>query len=551
MEHKKQPKVTAAPATPHSWRAFPISLHQEADGPHLHVAWRRLGLLLVLAAIAAWFSMAGGIYLWVKYYRGFTDVRIGYIAFPHRWAEYSTARGNFYIKQAKQEIADQKFQQAIHHLRVGVAAAPANTEGRLILSHFFTILNRIELAQLTLVQGLPYANEDIDYLKALFGLLLYYQEDNEVLRLAAELLPARPVVSNRNQLVAIAAATANLFRGNYEAADALIKEYELLRTKDGRILTARIEWESGHRDAALAHLRLYARESPNDEEFYSLLVTYHRELGQYSEVEKFTLMRELAAPNSAAARVDLLQDYKRNHNTELFQRTVAGILRDFADNPTALLALANFASNQGEPAIALRVYRHLLAHNLETDGAALLVAEAYIVAGDHNAALDFLSEVGHSRPEWLAKFRSNVNGLQAIANYGLGHREESDLYLEQLLKEPNLRTVNLTAIANHLITVGAKAQARRVLAQTVASNPRNQAALSLLVQLDLDRAPSDELIANLRHLLAMRRPSQQVLQAASTRLSSDRFLYVAGRNEVLESIQAMLNASPVAPAGAH
>jgi hypothetical protein len=124
MDRQKQPKVSHASAPAQPWWTFPISIHHEADGAHVHVAWRRLGLLLLLSAIFAWFAMAGGIYLWLKYYRGFTDVRIGYICFPNRWPEYSAARGNFYIKQAKQEIAAQKWAEAIHHLRVGVAAAP-------------------------------------------------------------------------------------------------------------------------------------------------------------------------------------------------------------------------------------------------------------------------------------------------------------------------------------------------------------------------------------------------------------------------------------------
>jgi hypothetical protein len=549
MERQKQTKVATAGSPTEPWWAFPVSINQAADGTHLHVVWGRLILLLLLTAIIAWCSLVSGIFLWLKYYRGFTEVRIGYIALPNRWAEYATARGNFYIKQAKEELTQQKFGEALHHLRVGVGAAPSNTEGRILLAHFYALLNRLELAQATLAQGLPYAKDDIEYLKPLFGFLLQYQEDNEVIRIASELLPPRPVINNRNQLVAIAASTANLFRGNYDAAEALIKDYDLYRTKDGRLLAARIEWESGHRDSALTRLRLYSHEYPNEEEYYTLLVAYHRELEQYAEVEKYALMRELAAPNSAAARVDLLQDYKRNHNTELFRRTVDSILRDFADNPTALSTLINFASNQGEPAIALRVYQHLLQRNFETDAAAILVAESYIVAGDHNAALDFLGEVGRARPEWLEKFRANITGLQAVAYYGLGRREECDMYLEHLLKTPNLRTVNLAAIANRFIAVGAKEQAHRVLVQTVASNPRNQAALTLLIELDLERAPSDELIVNLRRLLTMRRPSQKVLQAASTRLSGDRFLFIAGRNEVLATIRSMLDGGTPTPAG--
>jgi Tfp pilus assembly protein PilF len=542
MDLPKQ-KVNIAPST-QPWWSFPVTIHQEADGTHVKVEWPRLGLMLLVFAVGAWLTTAGGMFVWVKYFRGFDEARIVDILLPNRWTDYRTARGNFYIKQAKREISEQKWVEAIHHLRVGVAAAPSNTEGRLVLAQFFTLFGRIELAQRTLVDGLPYARENTEYLKSLFGFLLQYQEDDEVRRLAADLLPSAPVLNDRNQLVALAAATAHFYRGNYEAAETLIKDYALLRTKDGRLLVVRIEWERGHRDRALELLRSYTTEFPDDEEFYNQLASYHRELRQYAAVEKFALLRELANPRSAAARIDLLQAYRLNNNTSQYQRGIDSLLRDFPEDRTALLSLANFGTENGDAALALRVYRHLQDKSMETDAAGLMVAEAHIVAREYRAALDFILELGRSRPEWLQKFLGVVNGLQAVACYGLEQREDGDLYLTHFLGQPNIRAEHLTAISNRLIAIGARAQARRVLAQAVATDLRNQTALTRLIELDLERAPTDELIANLRRLLTMRRPSPELLQTARARLSSDRFLFVAGRDDLLGAIQAVIEHGP-------
>ncbi len=134
-----------------------------------------------------------------------------------------------------------------------------------------------------------------------------------------------------------------------------------------------------------------------------------------------------------------------------------------------------------------------------------------------------------------------------MACYGLDQREDADLYLQHFLAQPEIRAEQLAAIANHLVVAGAKRPARQVLAQAVAADPRNQNALTRLIALDLEGAPTPELTANLRRLLAMRRPAPAVLQLARTRLSSDRYLFVAGREELLAAIQAALARGPVLP----
>lgn len=512
---------------------------------HVQIAWKRLGLLLLATAVAAWLLMGGVVFLWVKYWRGFSEARIVDILLPNRWSGYRVARGDYYVRQAKQEFAQQRWAEAIHHLRVGVAASPSNTEGRLILAHFFTIAGRIELAQRTLVEGVPYAADDFEFLKTLFGFLLQYQDDDEVRRVAVQLLPAKPVLSERNQLIALAAASASAYRCDYDAAEKLIADYQLTHTKamDGRLLSVRLDWERGHHTLALERLKGYLAEFPGEDEFYNQLTSYSRELGREAAVEQFALLRSIANPRSTAARIDLLRSYRRADRTK-YDREIESFFRDFATDHTGLLLLGNLATENGDAPLALRVYQHLKHREMESDAAGLMVAEAHLVAHDYRAALGFIIELGRARPEWMQKFLGVVNGLQAVACYGLDQREEGDLYLSHFLGQPNLRAEHLSAIANRLIAIDARPQARRVLAQAVALNPRNQPALALLIELDLERAPSPELVANLHQLLTMRRPPIALLQKARTRLSSDRFLFVAGRDELLTAVQTALDRGP-------
>jgi Tfp pilus assembly protein PilF len=540
-QHQKITKPTT-PRQP--WWTFPISITREASGLRLHVAWARLIQMLFMAVVAAWLLAGVSLFGWVKYGRGFSEARIVDILLPQRWATYRVSRGNYYIKQAQQELKLQKWSDAIHHLRVGVAASPSNTEGRLILAQLFALFGRVELAQRTLVEGLPYDPNNTNYLKALFGFLLQYQEDDEIRRIAAQLLPSRPLINDRNQLIALASASSHFYRGNSDAAEALIKDYELLRTKDGRLLLARIAWERGQHNTALDQLRSYSAASPNDEDFYSQLAAFHRELGHDSEAETFAFLRELANPRSIAARIELLQAYQRTNNTSQLQRGIEAVMRDFAGDQNALQALGNFATSSGDPALAMRIYRHCAEHQLSTEPLALMVAEAHIVAREYRPALAFLSEFGEAHREWLQKSQGFVDGLQAVACFGLGQREDAELYLNHFLAQPNLRAEQLIAIANRLLALKERAPARRVLAQAVTTDLRNQTALTRLIDLDLEGGLPDELYANLRRLLAMRRPSPELLQSARSKLAGDRFLFIAGRDEMIDTIQTALDRAP-------
>ena len=537
-------KLSSTPRPRKTWWSFPISITSGAGGVRLHVAWLRLLLLLLGAAVATWLLTAVTLYGWVKYSRGFTEARIVDIMLPHRWSTFRVTRGNFYIKQAQVELKQQKWADGIHHLRVGVAASPANTDGRLVLAQIFTLFGRIELAQRTLIDGLPYAQNNTVYLKSLMGFLLQYQEDDEVRRISAQLLPAAPQINERNQIIALACASANFYRGNSEAADALIKDYALQRTKDGRLLLVRVSWDRGQRSAALDQLRTYSTEAPGDEDFYSQLVAFHRELGHDREAEKYAFLRELSNPRSIAARIDLLQSYRRTNNASQLQRGIDALLRDFANDQNALLALGNFATGIGDSALAHRVYQHCEDHQLNTEAVALMVAEAHIAAREYRPALAFITEFGQAHREWLQKSQGIVNGIQAVACFGLDQRNDAELYLTQFLSQPNLRGEYLTVIASRLVAIGERAMARRVLAQAVATDARNQLALTRLVELDLDSGRPDELYANLRRLLAMRRPTLELLQTARTKLTGDRFLFVAGRDEMIEVIQSALDHAP-------
>jgi hypothetical protein len=534
LKHSRQ-----RPASPQGIRRYiPFSIRRKTQGWQVQIFWKQFAGFVMLLALLGWLSAASAAYLFVKYRRGFTEVKFTHMLFlPSKWDEYEMARGEFLIKNAQRDMKEERFREAFYGLRLGLIKAPSHKEARLQLAQFY---GRPDLTRLTLLDGFAYHKNDNDYLKTLFSFLLQQQDDQQILAYYKELLANDPAITPRNQLVALAAASSCYFRGNYDEAETILRRYQLELSRDGRLLGARISWDRGARDQALARLDELKSEFPNDEEIYTQTVSYLREAGRDDEARRESFLRALANPRNARARIDELYALQKEGEIETVKASAEGILNDFSSDSNALLALADFAANSGDPVLARRVYDHAKANNLNWEGAALMTVEANIVAKKYQAALELVRELLKANPEWGKRFYSVFNGLQAIANYGLGDAEAAQLFLNNFLAQSNVRAENLLAVSKRLLAVGARTQARQVLEQAVKSDPLNQAALTNLVQIDLDLNNTAPLACNVRKLLTMRRPSQDVLRAAYRKLGSDLFLFAPDRSALLTDLRAAI-----------
>lgn len=533
------------PAPAKGMRRFaPFSVKRKSQGWQVQIYWKQLAVSLLVLTLAGWIGLASAAYLFVKYRRGFSEVQFTHmLLLPARWDDYEVARGNFLIKSAQAELKEQKFREAFYSLRLGLIKAPANKEGRLLLAQFYGLWKRPDLSRQTLLDGFAYHKNDSEYLKTLFSFLLQQQDDKQVLAYYKELLGSDDAITPRNQLVALAAASSCYFRGNYDQAESILRKYQLEASRDGRLLSARINWDRGAKDLAIDRLRELAAELPNDEEIYTQTVAYLRETGRDNEARRESFMRALANPRNARARIDQLYAYQKEGDTASVKANVEEIFHDFNGDANALLALADFAANSGDPVLARRIYEHTKARNLNWEGAALMTVEANIVSKKYQPALELVRQLLKENPEWGKRYYSVFNGLQAIAQYGLGDAEAAQLFLNNFLSQTNVRADNLIAVSKRLMAVGAKSQARQVLEQAAQSDPLNQAALTSLVRLDLELNNTPPLAGNVRKLLAMRKPSQEVLRDAYRRLGSDLFLFAPDRTALLHDLRTAITVS--------
>ena len=526
------------------WQWFgPVGLLRTGESIRVKLDWAKFLMLLGVLAVFSWVAGAGGAYLFVKYHRGFSAVRLEHMFFyPWKKDEFRIARGDFLVEQAKDLIEKKKFREAGNLLGTAASLSPGNRDGRMLLAQFFVVWQRPDRAQKHLLEGVEMHKSNQEYLERLFSFLLQRQADEIVMNLTERLLKegAATPPGARARLIATARATALFFRGNYDAAEDVLRAYRLTDTTDGQLLAIRIEWDRGEQETALLRLQILTEEHPENEQVYGQYAAYLRELGRFDELRRLCLLRQIAYPERSRARVDLLYLYDRDGNEANVQSGIEEIFADFGHDGNTLLALADFAANTGRPALARRIYDYCRANELPWEGAALMTVEAYVVAKDYKASLEACLQMAKENPKWAEQFSAVFNGLQAIAHFGLHDVQAAQLFLDNFLNQTGIRADNLVAVSNRLVSVGAKDQARQVLAKAVQSDPLNQTALVGLIKLELEAVQSDGLLGNVRTLLSMRKPPRSLLNDAYDRLASDRFIFAPGRAALLQDLRVAI-----------
>lgn len=511
------------------------------------VRWGRLVGAFLLLAVLGWFSLAGVLYFHFKYNKEFDEVSYTKMLtlLPFGLEAHRVEMGNYHIEKGLAAIKEGNYRDALRLLRLGVARAPNNLEGRRVLAEFYEIaLKRHDIAADQLIKGLEEGGiENLDYLKQTIRVLLRYQMDEEIQNLADQYLPEEPVLNEINRTIAYGAANANYLRGNYDRADDYLITYKLLDSQEGLILSAQISWDRGNKVAAITKLEESTRRFPNSEPLLMQLSRYHRELGQIDQARRYAILRNVSDPLSVAPRLELLYIYNKSGDIEREQRETQRMLQQFRDDESALQALANFAADTGNIDLARRTYEEALENEFAIGAFALLLIESHLVSKDYQGALDFSEELLKERPDWLTQRWAIFNSLRAVASYGINRPDLGEIYLQDFLDEAQNQPQTYLAVARRFSNIDRYQQARKVLMIAYQNEPTNQMVLSELIRAELTLGNTENLNRLLSRLLQMRRPQMDLLVEAYRKLGSDRFIFTPDRESLLLQLSAILRES--------
>lgn len=510
----------------------------------ISVRWGRLIASAVLLLVLGWFAMAGALYFHFKYNKEFDEVSYTKMLtlLPFGLKEHGVEMGNYHIERGLAEIKEGNYRDALRLLRLGVARAPENLEGRRVLAEFYEIaLKRHDIAADQLVKGLTQGGiENIDYLKQTLRVLLRYQMDEKIQEIADEYLPSEPELNDINRTLAFGAANANYLRGNYDRADDYLIDYKLLDSLEGVLLSAQISWDRGNKVSAITKMEESVQKFPNSEPLLMQLSRYHRELGNIDEARRYAILRNVSAPLSAAPRLELLYIYNRSGDLEREQRETQRMLQQFRNDEPALQSLANFAADTGNIDLARRTYEEALENEFSIDAFALLLIESHLASKDYNGALNFEEELIKEKPDWLSDRAAIFNSLRAVASYGINRPGLGEIYLQTFLDEDNNQPQTYLAVARRFTSIDRHQQARKVLMTAYQKTPTNQKILSELIREELALGNTENLNRLLSRLLQMRRPQMELLVEAYHKLGSDRFIFTPDRESLLLQLSAIL-----------
>lgn len=504
----------------------------------------RVAGAVAIGAALAWLALTTTAWAHLRWGRGIAAATWLDATLPHRWDALRRAIGDHYIEQAPAALAAKDPDHALHLYRAGLARSPYNTAGRLGLARLYVAAKRPDLAKNVLTGALERCARDRDYLRATCEFLLEFQYDDE-LRQASERLLALPASALVDRpLVAFHGATGAFHRGHYDRAESLLRDARLESHPEGILLLARIDAERGHRELALLRLDSLGPEDLPGDAAYVLAGQIRRELGQSRELGLNAVLRLANNPLSPAPRIAFLHLHLLRQDRTALARDIEAYFTNFGRDQTALLALADFAATAGLPELAARLERHFSEQNWRADALALLTAEACLVAGRHLDGLESVRAFVRRDPEAARRFAPVLDSLQTVALFALHRPDEARLHLEHLLAQPDLRAENLRLVAQRLASLGQTPSARQLLERATTLDPLNQTALTELVRLEAQGRHFEKLPAHTRRLLAMRKPSREVLELVYRVWGSDLNLLHPEQSKLLAEIRPHLARPP-------
>ncbi len=519
---------------PFNWERFP---HSTA----IRLFWGRLVVWLLVLACVGWITLATGLFAFIKYRRGFSDVRYAHMLFlPWKLDDYRRAKGEFLIKEGLAKAEAQEWRAAFDLLRPGLLAVPDHREARLLVARIYLMAGRPDVTRTTLIDGLKYYANQPEYLREVLGYLFGLQADDMVIALAKDLRPRLDPKGPAARMAATSLAYAYFNRERYTEAEAVLAEARLLGTPEARFVMARITWERGRHADAVAQLRELAVQIPQESEGYRTLIHYLGEEKRWAEVRRASLQRQFVLPGESQAYVDYIAACGEEGDEVARTKAEEAFFERFGGDTNALLTLAEQAARAGRVETANRVVTRCHELGRSEADAVLVMLGAYLERRAYREVIERETDPGLAVTKWPERQKLILGGLQAAALYGLKQEAEARPLVRRLCETRLLPAPVLAMLAAHLEKVGQREEACRVLRNAVEIDPLYQPALVLVLRKALADGQLDDSFGWIDRLVGMRKPPSDLLAGLARALNSDLYLYCPGRAATLGKLNEFI-----------
>ena len=505
--------------------------------------WATLTTWLGVAAIGAWLSTTAALYWFIKHHTSYSGVRfVHVVGLPFTLESYRQAKGEFLLEQGVEAAKENRWRDAFDLLQAGLPAQPENEEARLLLARIYLMAQRPEQAKTVFLDGLTFRTKNQgEYIRTVLNFLFSQQADSTVIEVADNILARTDLPENIRHTLLSARMFAYYNRDKFSEAQKSIKGTPLENSAQAKFIEIRIDWERGLRESALLSLRALQTNHPADEEIYRALQVFLREQDLRDEARRLALGQQLAFPAKPDAHLDYIRLCAEDQMEARRAESIEDFLRAFGQDVPALLRLQSLAAQFGWSDLAWRITSRIPADKIrDQNSAAALAIEADLKRKDYLEAGQHAAEWLKNHSELLPLERAMFTGLEGLAYYGRGGDAEGETRLEQVLTSGIVAATTLTALGQHLQTMGKVEMSKRLLARAIEIDPLNTSALVALLQLKLETSEIDQSLNLVERLPLVRKPSPQLMRDILTALRSDRYLYVSNRERAIRSLDQRL-----------
>lgn len=522
----------------------------------LHFNWTRIGVVLGCLAVAGYLSLAFMLYCWFRYKQDCDGAKYSeMLVYPFSRETRIQLRkdiGDKMIADAKTEFREnQDFSAYFQKVREGLIYSPFNPDGRINFSQVLFWQKRSREAVEFLRDGLPYAVSNKDYVRFFVQQCLENAQDDTLISSAETLLPLFPIaaktvpepneLSDNRLMLVVGAAQASLFRGRFDAAEKILETYDVLESLSGRVLMAQIYWESGKREQALTILKSAQQAVPGNEQIALLYAVYLKEIGDL-RAARDVLTRLALIKNDPTIRVRIITLFPGDENLQYRHLLESEFCKRYQNDSSALLALAQYATNAKEYDLVEEIYKHARAETLvDLPKFEMLYLEMLILSGKSADALKELDELGKGNYAWVRNYQGVLDCLRALAYYSNNQVNLGEICLARVMRNRSVPAARLIVLARRLEEFGFEEEARNVYESAFLIENGNQTALLELVHYALRHNDVSVLLRYLPPLLETRRPPRAVLEEVQNFLGSDRMLFIPKRDSLITGVSQMLD----------
>lgn len=525
-----------------AWLGLAERVKTDRGTIRLRLRWSRIFMLLFIMSFVGWMGKSLAFFYYFKNLRQFDEVSfVDMLTFPLNRSSVRLAQGNYQIDQGRAALERGDYLRARNLLQQGVARAPDNLEGRMLLIQIFAGW-RPELALQLLRNGYEFGRNDEDFIRTYFSLLLRERKDAEVIELSDRVLAEPDISMSIMRMAGISRMQAAIQMGNYPLATETYHSLKLYETPDGILLACDVMTRLGQTERSIMLLEALIRQFPDQslDAIQQRLIQTHRSAGNYDRARQQALSYAIRNPENWQARVLLLESIAATDSSDQFDREALAILGAFRNNEEAMRRLGSSLTGRGNMELASMLYDAAVENFFDMGTFSLILLETSIRSGDHFKAIQLVNEWEESGARWFMERQHLFNAMRALAHFQTGNRDRAQVYLNNFRNSRRATAEQLLYISEALVGFGMKDLALPLLETATASFPNHEQALSAAITLKIELGDAHGLADQIAALLELRRPDYSRLETILKALNSDRFVFTPNRRELIRRLTTVL-----------